>query len=267
MSKYIISILAFTALMVFAEAGIELPELWEVGEGYLNNMSLYARVLRADGMPIDNTESVLAAFDAHGVCRGAINPSEGPNGWLFQLLISGDSVEEPSLMLKVLDAVTGETYIVQETVDFASDTVAPEDGLNHPLVLHVAGKDVSLQLEAGWNLVALTRPVTSESLGKLLAETPMKVESNAYMRCASVADFQVGVGYWIFSESDRRIELIPDMKQSSCNVPELVKGWNLVGASSGTPEWLPLAKYMFKWDGRGYEPTAKPALGMWVYRE
>jgi hypothetical protein len=251
----------------WAEVRIEPPEDWEVGSGYQYNMTYYAQVLRADGTYIDHAESILAAFDALGVCRGAINPIEGPNGRLFQLGIAGDSVEELGLVLKVLDAVTGETYLVQETVDFISDAVVPEDGLSNPLQLHVVGEDVSLQLEAGWNLVALTRPVTAESLGRLLAEVPMRVESNAYVRCASVEDFQVGVGYWIFSETERRIELIPDMTQSSWNGPELVKGWNLVGASSDTPEWLPLAKYMFKWDGRGYEPTAKPALGVWVYRE
>jgi len=258
--------LAVLPIAAFASVDLVIPETW-VAEGYLNNMSLYAQVLRADGTPIDHDQSVLAAFDAQGRCRGTISPSDGPNGKLFQMLIAGGDTPEPGLVLKVLDAVTGETYLIAETVDFASDTQIPDkDGITNPLVLHVAGADVSLVLEPGWNLVALAQPVTAETRGKLLEALPLRAEAGTYVHCTSVEEIQVGVGYWIFAATEKRIELVPDMSQTAGNI-ELVKGWNLVGTSQESPEWLPQAKCMFIWEEQRYRLANQPALGTWVYRE
>jgi hypothetical protein len=259
-------LLAVLPVSVWASVDLVIPETW-VAEGYPNNMSLYAQVLRADGTPIDHEQSVLAAFDAQGRCRGTISPSDGPNGKLFQMLIAGGDTPEPGLVLKVLDAVSGEIYLVQETVDFARDKCIPEEkGITNPLVLHVAGEDVSIMLEPGWNLVALAQPVTAETRGKLLEASPLRAEAGAYVQCTSVEEIQVGVGYWIFAATEKRIELVPDMSQTAEDV-KLVKGWNLVGTSQEIPEWLPQAKCMFIWDGQRYRLANQPALGTWVYRE
>jgi hypothetical protein len=245
---------------------VKVPEEWTNTEGYQYNMSLYAQVLRADGTPIEHERSVLAAFDAQGRCRGAITPIDGPNGRLFQLGIAADVTPEPGLVLKVLDAVTGETYIIAETVDFVENAQVPEDGITKPLVLHVGGNDVALALEPGWNLVSLRRPVTAESVGQLLAASPLRVEAEAYVRCTKTEEIQVGVGYWVFAETARRIELMPGMSQETGDV-ELVKGWNLVGTDREVPAWLPLAKCIYIWEEQKYRLSNTPALGTWVYRE
>ncbi|MBP1582358.1 MAG: hypothetical protein J6866_00250 [Victivallales bacterium] len=268
--KTFITVVMLTVLpvSVWASVAVKVPEEWTSTEGYLDNMTLYAQVLRADGTPIDHEQSVLAAFDAQGRCRGTISPIDGPKGKLFQLGISADVTPEPGLVLKVLDAVSGEIFLVQETVDFANDAQVPDDGITNPLVLHVAGADVSLVLEPGWNLVALGRPVTAESVGQLLAASPLRLESEAYVQCTSVEEIQVGVGYWIFAATEKRIELVPDMSQMAEDV-KLVKGWNLVGADREVPAWLPLAKEIYVWEAGTYRltPKAIPGLGMWVYRE
>jgi len=256
--------LAVLPVSLLASVDLVIPETW-VAEGYQYNMTLYAQVLRADGTPIEHERSVLAAFDAHGRCRGTITPIDGPNGRLFQLGIAADITPEPGLVLKVLDAVSGETYIIAETVDFASDTQLPEDGITKPLVLHVGGNDVALDLEPGWNLVSLRRPVTAESVGQLLAASPLRMESETYVRCTKAEEIQVGVGYWVFAETYRRIELVPNMSQAGDI--ELVKGWNLVGTDRETPAWLPLAKCIYIWEEQKYRLSDTPALGTWVYRE
>jgi len=261
--------LAVLPVSVLASVAVKVPEEWTSTEGYQYNMSLYAQVLRADGTPIDHERSVLAAFDAQGRCRGTISPSDGPNGKLFQMLIAGGDTTEPGLVLKVLDAVSGEIFLVQETVDYARDKCIPEEkGITNPLVLHVGGNDVALALEPGWNLVALRRPVTAESVGQLLAASPLRLESEAYVRCTKAEEIQVGVGYWVFAETARRIELVPDMSQEAGDI-ELVKGWNLVGTDREVPAWLPLAKEIYVWEAAGYRltPKAIPGLGMWVYME
>jgi len=259
--------LAVLPVSLLASVDLVIPETW-VAEGYQYNMTLYAQVLRADGTPIEHERSVLAAFDAHGRCRGTITPIDGPNGRLFQLGIAADITPEPGLVLKVLDAVSGETYIIAETVDFASDTQLPEDGITKPLVLHVGGNDVALALEPGWNLVSLRRPVTAESVGQLLAASPLRMESETYVRCTKAEEIQVGVGYWVFAETYRRIELMPNISQGAGDI-ELVKGWNLVGTDREAPAWLPLAKEIYVWETGTYRltPKAIPGLGMWVYRE
>jgi len=258
----------FASMALRASADLVVPDEW-TAEGYQYNMTFYAQVLRADNTQVDNERSVLAAFDASGKCRGSISPIDGPTGSLYQLGIASDSAEEPNLVLKVLDALTGETYLIQETVDFVSDAIVPADGIVNPRQLHVAGKDVSLLLKPGWNLMALARPVTMESLANLLPLSPMQLDAGGqtYVRCTSPEDFQFGVGYWFFSPKEQRIELTPDLAQTSWDSTELSQGWNLVGTSQDAPGWLPLAKCMYLWDVHTYRYTKLPAMGVWVYRE
>ena len=265
--KTAILAILMTSLGLYASVDIEVPEAW-TAEGYQYNMTFYAQVFRPDGTAIDHERSVLAAFDARGACRGSISPIDGPGGRLFMLGIASDSPEEPGLVLKVLDAVSGETYIIAETVDFASDAVEPENGLASPRPLHVLGTDVSLRLEPGWNLAALTRPVTAESLAKLLALAPLRLDEarQAYVRCSVAEDLQAGAGYWFFSPGEQRVELAPDMSQAAWDVPAPSGGWNLVGASTETPDWLPQARQMYIWEDGQYRLVRKlvPGQGVWA---
>jgi len=262
-----IVMLAVLPVLLFASVDLVIPETW-VAEGYQYNMTLFAQVLRADGTPIDHERSVLAVFDAQGRCRGAISPVDGPNGRLFLLGIASNQSKESGLILKVLDAVSGETYLVQETVDFVSDAQVPENGIIWPLVLHVSGRDTALTLEPGWNLVSLVRPVTAGSIGQLLAASPLRMQAGA-VRCTTVDDIKLGIGYWVFTKDRKRIELMPDLSQTAGKDIALAKGWNLVGTSREVPEWLPMAKKMYIWEAGLYLLINKPVpgLGMWVYRE
>jgi hypothetical protein len=261
MHRITIFSLFLISLLAFGEAGVEPPNDWCIGTGYQYHMFYYAQVIRKDNSYIDNEESILAAFDADGVCRGYIGPQDVQGGQVYKLEIGSNSIKESGLVLKVLDAVSGETYLIAETVDFVSDTQIPEDGITNPLVLHVAGADVSLVLEPGWNLVSLKRAVTEDSLRKVLALAPLRVEDNAYVRCIDAEEIIVGAGYWVFSEMAKRVELIPDM-QAPGGGAELSPGWNLVDGDFGGQ-----VKCRFCWDGKMYRLTEKPAPGMWTYRE
>ena len=250
------------ATLLFGKSGVVPPADW-VAEGYQYNMTFYAQVLRPDGTYIDHERSVLAVFDATGECRGAISPIEGPNGWLYQLGISSDSVEEEGLTFKILDAVTGETYPVAETVNFANDAIVPEDGIVNPLQLHVPENIVIVRLKPGWNLVSLPCVLSQGDQTDLLALCPFAEEDGGYVRATTLESNR---GYWFFATKRTTFMLVP--QEGSAPEAQLGAGWNLVGTAEDEPSWLEqVTSPFFRWDAeKGFVPAETPEAksGYWV---
>ena len=250
------------ATLLFGKSGVVPPADW-VAEGYQYNMTFYAQVLRPDGTYIDHERSVLAVFDEDGECRGAISPIEGPNGWLYQLGISSDSVEEEGLTFKILDAVTGETYPVAETVNFANDAIVPEDGIVNPLQLHVPENVVMVRLKPGWNLVSLPCVLSQDDESVLLTLCPFAEEDGGYVRATTL---EPNRGYWFFVTGRTTFVLVP--QEGSAPETQLGAGWNLVGTADAEPSWLEqVARPFFRWDAeKGFVPAEMPEVkaGYWV---
>ena len=261
MKFFSVIFLTFSASLLLASSGVVPPGDW-VAEGYQYNMTYYAQVLRPDGTYIDHERSVLAVFDKTGECRGAISPIDGPNERLYQLSIASNNTVEQGLVFKVLDAVTGETYPIAETVVFANDAIVPEDGIIHPLQLHVPDGCLILRFQPGWNLVSF--PFTPDVLEQsaLLALHPFEVKDNAYIHASALVAFH---GYWFNVQEPETYVLAP-----GDNVPELTltTGWNLVGVASDRPAWLgQVTLPFFRWDPQvGFVTMSKPALGQgyWI---
>ena len=253
---------AFLApLLLWASSGVVPPSQWEA-TGYQYNMTFYAQVLRVDGTYIDSEESILAVFDADGVCRGTITPIDGPKGRLFQLGIASNATAEAGLTLMVLDALTGEVCPIQETVDFANDAIVPEDGIVNPLQLHVSENYLTLKLKAGWNLVSFPFMLKPNDKAVLLALRPFAVENESYSRASTL---EANRGYWFFVDEKMTFTLVPEADAPEAQpTPDI---WSLVGAASETPSWLEQVTRLFQWDAqKGFVPAEKPAKGQgyWV---
>ncbi|MBP5300773.1 MAG: hypothetical protein J6Y80_05145 [Victivallales bacterium] len=140
--------------LAFGKAGVQLPAGWEVLVGAQNNMSLYAQVEDLNGNRIETPGSVLAVFDAEGVCRGTAAVEEGPCGKWYQMTVVSNATAESGLALKILDSRTGEIYDLKESIDFAVDTTIPAASYtSQPLLLHVKPltAELTLTLVQNWN--------------------------------------------------------------------------------------------------------------------
>lgn len=262
--KYLVlccSILATTLL--FGKSGVVPPSDW-TAEGYQNNMTFYAQVFRPDGTYIDHEQSVLAVFDATGECRGAISPIDGPNGRLYQLSIASNTLEDQGLAFKILDAVSGETYPIVETVDFENDAIIPEDGIVNPLQLHVPENIIAIRLKPGWNLVSFSCVISQGDQADLLALCPFAEENGGYVRTTAL---EPNRGYWFFAAKATTFVLTPE--EESVPRAQLGIGWNLVGTADAEPPWLErVVLPLFKWDvtQKCFVPTETPEAeyGYWV---
>ena len=256
--------LAVSCGLLLASSGVVPPGDW-LAEGYQYNMTFYAQVLRPDGTYVDNEKSVLAVFDASGECRGAISPIEGPNGWLYQLSIASNNTAEQGLAFKILDAVTGETYPITETVDFANDAIVPEDGIVHPQQLHIPPGCLTLQLQPGWNLVAFPFVPQPEDANELLGLQPFEIKDGVAFRATAL---EANRGYWFYASRRTTIVLAPG---EAAPEPELPSSWGLIGATGAAPSWLSqVALPFFRWDAtRGFVPAATPEAGKgyWVKKQ
>ena len=192
--KQLLIFCLFIASWLLASSGVIPPIGWEAA-GYQYNMTVYAQVLRKDGTAIDADDSILAVFDAYGECRGSITPIDGPKGRLFSLLVSANAVSEPQLCLKVLDATTGEVYLIAETVDFTSDLSLPEDGILNPLQLHVrepyrAEAEIAVAVSGQTESVHLEFAVDDNATDDYSATKDVRTTSDKAFIVATEADEQ-----------------------------------------------------------------------------
>ena len=119
-----------------------------------------------------------------------------------------------------------------------------------------------LELKPGWNLVTLTRPITSESAERFLALQPMKLDADnkCYVRCTSEDDIKVGVGYWIFSKTAQPpIYLVHDQSQTTWVTATLTQGWNLIGVANNS-NWMIQATDIWQWLNDKFQRISKEEL-------
>ncbi len=254
MKKLVTIAIAICIASAFADAGIMPPIDWQP-MGFQYNMTLYAQVQREDGTPIDQDASILAAFDAAGECRGLISPIDGPNGRLFQMYIASNSLTEPGISLRVLDALTGEIHLIAETVDFVSDAIVPEDGIVKPMTLHVR-PEIALTLASGWNLVSIPFTPTAKDMQTLLLMKPIILSESTYVRADRI---EANRGYWFFDQRGRTLKLEKTEPLPPATPP---KGWSLMGYT------IPDDTKAFGWVNGKYMEALFPEEGKayWIYK-
>jgi len=121
----------------------------------------------------------------------------------------------------------------------------------------------TLQLKPGWNLVTLTRPLESmqSNVNKFLSLCPFAYDGQNcnYVFCSHAEDLKAGVGYWVYSDKAKTVDLALDAKQTASQ-PELQKGWNLVGMTEGA-SWPSSATEIWTWkNGRFVQVVDKSEL-------
>jgi len=257
MRRFALILIAVCAVTAFSESGVMPPADWQPS-GFQYNMTLYAQIQRLDGSLVEQDASVLAAFGPAGECRGLISPIDGPNGRLFQMSIASDRLTEAAITLKVLDALTGEVHDIAETVDFSSDAIMPEDGIVHPLVLHVRtdGERMKLVLASGWNLVSIPFTPTAQDEHTLLSMKPLAYSMGTYDRVFSI---EANLGYWIFTKDARVLKLERTEIVEPFAPPD---GWSLSGGA------IPEGVKAFGWSGEQFEEADIPeeGKGYWLYK-
>ena len=127
----------------------------------------------------------------------------------------------------------------------------------------------TLELSAGWNLVALEGvPLRMQEFLEL---RPMVYEedSHSYIMATEETTFQRGMAAWIYSPEARTKEI--PLVSSSTTLPPVqptVFGWTLAGAVDNIPPWLEqVARPFFRWDAeKGFVPAETPEAkrGYWV---
>lgn len=119
----------------------------------------------------------------------------------------------------------------------------------------------TLNLQAGWNLVTLKRPITQEEVNKFLNLRPIRLdtEKQCYVRCAGVSDIQVGVGYWIYFTGGEPVELALDLTQASWQTAGLGSNWSLVGVATNS-NWQNGASAIWQWQNDYFREIAKGDL-------
>ena len=240
------------------DAGVTLPDEWSPPVGLQYNMTLYAQALREDDTPVETAGSRLAVFDAKGECRGVADLMEGPSGKLFSLLVCSDMPAETGFSLKVLDAETGETIDLQETIAFTSDAILPDEGgLFHPMQLHAVpdAPSVRWELKPGWSLVGLTHALTEAGTEAFQALCPIALDNACYVQCLVP---KAGQGYWVFSRAAKTVKLSVDETQGIAT-PVTVPGWNLVAYADGCA-WPEKASQIWEWRDGCFALVAKENL-------
>ena len=126
-----------------------------------------------------------------------------------------------------------------------------------------------MELKPGWNLVTIQFPVVEADLERFLALQPMTLDAvtKSYVRCTSLADLKIGVGYWVFSANGQEIQLTKDQSQTSWETATLKSGWNLLGVADNSA-WQSQAAQVWQWLNGHFQKISKTALtsgeGYWA---
>ncbi|MBP1582471.1 MAG: hypothetical protein J6866_00815 [Victivallales bacterium] len=245
--------LLLAACLAFGKAGVQLPPGWEPLAGAQNNMSLYAQVEAPEGSRIETPGSVLAVFDAEGVCRGAAAVEEGPCGKWYQLTVVSNTTTDIGLALKVLDSRSGEVFDLKERIDFQADmTIPATDYTSQPLVLHVKPltAELTLTLVQNWNWISFNVEQGERTILEFLEDYTQYATDGDIIKSQNGQATYSG-GQWYASPKNFRLEpgrMYKLRKQSAghctmtvtgtpCTGSEtiaVVAGWNWIGFTGET---------------------------------
>ena len=277
MKKLAFVFLLFCALLAFGKAGVKLPPGWEPMVGAQNNMSLYAQVEAPDGGRMETPGSVLAVFDADGVCRGTTAIEEGPCGKWYQMTVVSNATDENGLALKILDARSGKVFDIKEKIDFQADTTVPADNYtSQPLVLHVKPltAELTFTLVQNWNWISFNVEQGDRSILEFLEDYTQYATDGDIVKSQNGQATYSG-GQWYASPRSFRLEpgrMYKLRKQSAgtCTVTvsgapctgkeviAVVAGWNWIGYTGETEAHVGA---LFKAEGFADNDLAKPQSG------
>ena len=120
----------------------------------------------------------------------------------------------------------------------------------------------TVELKPGWNLVTLEHPIVDDIEAKsflVLQPMTLDAETKSYVRCTSLADLKIGVGYWVFSANGQEIQLTKDQSQTTWETATLKPGWNLLGVADNS-DWQSQAAAVWQWLNGHFQKISKTAV-------
>ena len=120
----------------------------------------------------------------------------------------------------------------------------------------------TVELKPGWNLVTLEHPIVDDIEAKsflVLQPMTLDAETKSYVRCTSLADLKIGVGYWVFSANGQEIQLTKDQSQTTWETATLKPGWNLLGVADNS-DWIDQATAIWQWLDGKFQTITKEEL-------
>ena len=238
-------LICLISVLAFGDAAIVLPEGWTKPEGYANTLTMTARVIGPDGKEyVETTGSALAAFGPDGSCRGVVAGKTAASGtFLYRLSVSSDSDNGAVIMLKILDAKSGEVYDIREKLIFEINGNIGTTGDPHILHAKPFTQELAIPLVQNWNWISFNVAQGERSLDEFLSDYAPNATDDDIIK--SSTDFATYYdGHW--DPEDFRIEpgkmyLLRKQKAGACTLTvegepltgqeeiRLVTGWNWLG--------------------------------------
>lgn len=132
----------------------------------------------------------------------------------------------------------------------------------------------TIALKRGWNLVTIAKPLENDdnNIEQFLGLHPFFLdnEHKCYVRCNNKEDVKPGMGYWIFSKTEKTIELTQDITQTKWESPKTRSGWNLIGKTEKS-NWHDKASLIWKWTGISFQSitsfNTEVGKAYWIFFE
>ncbi len=257
----------------YAPLGFQGPDGWNMPEGSSLPMTVFGTVLLVTDEFADEPDSMVAAFDDNGVCRGVGVPDAymsaqyGCSVYLLQVASDGQT---KGLSLKYWSQSEGTTQDLEETLDVVAGTVV---GDTRPVAWNVVyvepdWKYVTLELEPGWNLVSPTLKLTKESITALMEYSP-RILVNENFSSATSKDILPGRGLWFYNlHTDTQELMLKGLAVENWQL-EVVPGWQMIGAvkAVSTKEMPANVEDIMEWkptEGYRRVQSLVPGAAYWV---
>lgn len=217
---------------------------------FANNMTITSQ-LRIDGHIAENPNSVVAAFDSEGKCRGNARPEymESRNAFYVNLVVYGDKDEK--IYFKIYDA---DNDLIHANVNILPDgkttrlyqVFSPTStiGTFDQPAIFTTGRIIEqhMALDFGWNWKSIfVNPNQQGAVSSVLADVTNDVEfvksktqmadKNNGQWSGTLQHFAAGQMYKFFCTTD--CNLIVRGELTDINTPIAIKqGWNWIGSTS-----------------------------------
>ena len=209
------------------------PPNWSVEPSSFQYNANITGIFLLDEVVNEDTANVLGAFVNNEV-RGVARIIFSGGGWKYFLTVYSNALSGDTVKFQMYVATLDSILTIKEKIRFLSDSLYG-DPIN-PMQLHGSTLpeqiSLQLQLQKGWNLVAI--PLTMTSYQKALlfptASSDAFSYSNGYQAATTLSN---GVGYWIKFEPDSlgnpqsiSLQGFPRTEDTL----DVKSGWNLIGS-------------------------------------
>ncbi|TAK56807.1 MAG: hypothetical protein EPO24_10640 [Bacteroidetes bacterium] len=227
--------LFFMLLTVWSIPTNAQPPSWSIEpSNFQYNVNITAIFLLNDAVNED-TSNILGAF-VHNEVRGVSRLMYSGGGWRYFLTVYSNALSGDTVMFQMYVARLDSILVINEQLCFFSDSLYGDPG--NPELFHSSTlpeqDSLFLQLQTGWNLVAL--PYTMSSYEKASVFPTSSSDAFSYLNgYQPKTTLKNGEGYWLKFDADSSGEAQTILLQGyprSKDAIRVTSGWNIVGSIS-----------------------------------